>query len=194
MYARKGSTLKVVLTLTAIALVICFGIGGTIAWLMAKTDPITNTFTTSGLSIQLTETVPTNKTAKMVPGEVIPKDPSVTVFAKSENCYVFVQIVKDNGFDSFMTFSVAQGWEPIADGSNVYYRTVTYSETDNQNFPILDGNQVIVSTDVTKEDMADLTTDDLPTLSFTAYAIQSANLGEKTIAQIWEMAKGNATT
>ena len=193
MYARKGSTLKVVLTLTAIALLICFGIGGTIAWLMDDTETITNTFTTSGLSIQLTETVPTNQTAKMVPGEVIPKDPSVTVFAKSENCYVFVEIDASENFYDFMSFAVAQGWTPIAEDSNIYYRTVTYSDS-NQNFPILDGNQVIVSTDVTKENMADLTTDDLPTLSFTAYAIQSANLGTTNMEEIWEMAKGNATT
>ena len=193
MYARKGSNLKVVLTLTAIALIICFSIGGTIAWLMDDTDPITNTFTTSGLSIELTENKPTNNTAKMVPGAEIEKNPSVTVFAKSETCYVFVKIDKANNFDKFMSFGVAQGWTPIAEDSNIYYRTVTYSDS-NQNFPILDGNKVIVSPDVTKEDMETVTAGNEPTLTFTAYAIQSANLGEKTIAQIWEMAKGNEAT
>ena len=94
MYAKKNSGKKVFAMLLALALVIGCGIGGTIAWLMSNTGTITNTFTSSDLTITLTESKPDNQTAKMVPGAVIAKDPTVTVKGSSEDCYVFVKIEK----------------------------------------------------------------------------------------------------
>ena len=46
---------KVWLSAAAIALVLCCAVGGTLAWLSAKTDPINNTFTVGDISIQLAE-------------------------------------------------------------------------------------------------------------------------------------------
>jgi hypothetical protein len=189
MYAKKGSNLKIIATLLAIALVIGCGIGGTIAWLMDNSDTITNTFTASDLSITLTESKPDNETARMVPGAVITKNPTVTVEKKSEDCYVFVKIDKLNNFDTFMTFSLADGWLPVTGVNGVYYRQVAYNENNDQTFPILANNQVTVKPEITKDQMDNII--ESPKLAFTAYAIQSANLTETDIAKIWTMAQPN---
>ena len=47
---------KITLTVTALALVICVAIGATLAWLVDKTDDVTNTFTYGNIDITLTET------------------------------------------------------------------------------------------------------------------------------------------
>lgn len=66
-------------TVTAIlmfVLVLSFTIGGTLAWLTDTTEPVTNTFTYGDINITLAETT---EVYKMVPGNSISKDPSVTV-------------------------------------------------------------------------------------------------------------------
>jgi hypothetical protein len=193
MYAKKGSNLKVIATLLAIALVIGCGIGGTIALLQDQSGTITNTFTASNLTITLTETKPDNYTAKMVPGAVIEKNPKITVVGGSEDCYVFVKIEKSANFDTFMTFSVAEGWYQVPSTSGVYYREVQ-NVNANKEFSVLENNQVIVNRSITKADMENITDANAPTLSFTAYAIQSANLNTTNISEIWNMAKGNTAT
>lgn len=59
---------KVLISVTALALVICCAIGGTLAWLSTKTDPVVNTFTVGDIDIELSETT---KDYKMVPGNTI---------------------------------------------------------------------------------------------------------------------------
>ena len=193
MYAKKGSNLKVIATLLAIVLLIGCGIGGTIAWLQDKSGTITNTFTASDLSITLSENKPDDQTAKMVPGADIEKDPTVTVIKNSEECYVFIKIEKSANFDTFLTYTLADGWNAVPGNAGVYYREVASSAAD-QTFSILNGNKVTVKGTVTKADMNGITDITKPTLSFTAYAIQKANLGEEDIADIWVMAQPNQAT
>ena len=82
-------------TVTAIlmfVLVLSFTIGGTLAWLTDTTEPVTNTFTYGDINITLAETT---EVYKMVPGNSISKDPSVTVESGSEACWLFVKV--ENG-------------------------------------------------------------------------------------------------
>ena len=79
--------------LLAIAIVVVGVVAGTLAWLTDKTAPVTNTFTTSDIDIDLTET---EAEYKMIPGWSIDKDPTVTVKAGSEACYLFVKLVKSD--------------------------------------------------------------------------------------------------
>lgn len=90
---------KKVLSIVAVVLVLCCAIGGTLAWLTDKTDPVVNTFTVGDINIELKETT-TNY--KMVPGNTITKDPKVTVKANSEACWLFVKVEKSSNFDSFI--------------------------------------------------------------------------------------------
>ena len=183
------NTKKMVALLLALVLVLGCAIGGTIAYLMDKTTTITNTFTSSNVSIELNETKPAGKTEKMVPGLVIEKDPTVTVIANSEKCYLFVKVTKSANFDNFMTYDIREGWNQLKNGDTpvegVYYREVDTS-AENQNFPVLAaiGNYGSGAVAVKKEVTKTMMTKDFaaPTLSFTAYAIQFSHLESVTDA------------
>ena len=82
----KNKKKTLLMSLAAVLLVVS-GVFGTLAWLTDSTDSITNTFTVGNIDIDLTETLPTDRTAKMVPGHTIKKDPKVTVTAGS-NIYM----------------------------------------------------------------------------------------------------------
>lgn len=171
----------------ALAGVLCFGVAGTLAWLQDETVTVQNTFTTSGIDIELDEkdavlnssASQKEKSFKMIPGFTIDKDPKVTVKANSETCYVFVEVIESTSLDTYISYTVDSEWTnlELTDNSNeVYYRTVT-SSTSDQVFNVLSGNTVTVKNTVTDTQMKALSAADAvqPTLSFKAYAIQKAN-------------------
>lgn len=166
----------------ALVLVLTCVIGGTLAWLTDRTDPVVNTFTVGDINITLTETTGTEY--KMVPGNTITKDPTVTVKANSEACWLFVKVEKSGNFDDFMTYTMFDGWTALAGQAGVYYREVAATTAD-VNFAVLNGNQVTVKDTVTKEMMNELEEEGAtkPTLTFTAYAIQKDNFD--TPAAAW---------
>lgn len=168
---------KIAISIVAVALVLCCAIGGTLAWLTDKTDPVTNTFTVGDINIELKETT---SDYKMVPGNTIAKDPKVTVKANSEACYLFVKVTKSGNFDQFLTYAKADGWTQYEGTTDVWYRTVPASNA-NQEFEVLKDSKVTVKGTVTKEMMtsSDFTK---PTLTFKAAAVQTANL---TLAQAY---------
>lgn len=160
----KKKTLALVLALT---LLVAGVVGGTLAWLTDQTDEVKNTFTVGDINIGLAETT-TNY--KMVPGNTIAKDPTVTVKANSEACWLFVKVTESENLDTFITYAIAEGWTALPGVDGVYYREVPASAAD-QTFSVLAGNAVTVKDTVTK---AMLTADNFtnPTLTFKAYAIQ----------------------
>ena len=46
---------KATIAVTALLLVLCFAIGGTLAWLKDETKPVVNTFTYGDINIDLSE-------------------------------------------------------------------------------------------------------------------------------------------
>ena len=196
----KKKSLALVL---ALAMIVVCVVGGTLAWLIATTGSVTNTFTYGDINIKLEETDATvaedgsaTKEFKMIPGYTIAKDPKVTVLAGSEKCYLFVKVDKSTNFDTFMTYDMADGWTR-GDGtnipSNVYYREVAASTAD-QEFGVLANDKVTVSGDVTKTMLNDLTADTQPTLTFTAYACQYNNSNDTNFDAADAWAKVNPTT
>ena len=169
---------KKLTTVLAIVLVVALSVAGTYAYLTDKTGPVVNTFTVGNVNIDLTET--TGDSYKMVPSTPIHKDPKVTVKADSEACWLFVKVVKSDNFDDFMTYDMATGWTKLEEG--VFYRQVAASGT-NQDFAVLANDTVTVKSDVTKAMMDGLTDATRPTLTFTAYACQTA--GIDTAADAW---------
>lgn len=174
-------------------------IGGTLAWLTADGGSVTNTFTESDIEIELDETKPADKTAPMVPGWKIDKDPRVTVKADSEDCWLFVKITESTNpdLDAYISYAIAADWEIIQpedpNGVTVIGRKV-YKEDDTKTFDILGAgeytdpmgtdsvtiddfkitwgdNQVCVKPSVTEQMMEAISTSQ-PTLSFQAYAVQ----------------------
>ncbi len=167
----KKKTLALVLALTL--LVVCVATG-TLAWLTAKSEVVTNTFTTSDIKVKLEETTGTKY--KMIPGYTITKDPKATVLAGSEECYLFVKLDKSTNFDTYLEYIIADGWTKL-DGvtDTVYYRVV--DGTTNQigtAYSVLEDDQVNVKGTVTKEQMnaLDEAGTAKPTLTITAYASQ----------------------
>jgi len=177
---------KTFLMLLALVMVLGIAIGGTLAWLTATTSEVKNTFTPSNIDITLAETKPDNKTAKMVPGADIEKDPKATVLAGSEDCWLFVEITKSANFDNFMTYEVAGGWTLVEGTTNVYGRKVLAAD-QGKAFSILKDDKVTVKDNVTKEAMAALTAETYPTLTFKAYAVQLMKDSdtEFTAAEAW---------
>lgn len=175
---------KLVVAMLAVTLLIGCAIGGTVAWLTAKTDPVVNTFTYGDIDIELNETKPANREAKIIPGVDIEKNPKVTVKANSEACWLFVKVQETGTFvPGKVTYSIADGWTQ-GDGTtiptNVYYSEVGATTADTD-FAVLKGNVVTVSDSLTKEDIKSITTN--PTLTFTAYAVQKD--GFNTAAAAW---------
>ena len=114
---------KIALTLVCAILLVAASVMGTLAYLTATTDTVTNTFTvgkvsfvagagldeakvnTDGELLDTTDKVYTNaegqtlakrvtsNTYKLVPGHEYVKDPTVHMGTDSEDCYLFVKVV-----------------------------------------------------------------------------------------------------
>lgn len=179
---RRSVSGRLFVLMLALVLVLGCAVGGTVAWLVAKTDPVVNTFTYGDINITLTET--TGENYKIIPGVDIGKDPKVTVKAGSEACWLFVKVEEEGTFVADkVTYSIADGWTK-GDGTkiprNVYYRAVEAVTTDTD-FAVLKDNKIYVSEELTKGDIQSVTTQ--PKLTFTAYAVQKD--GIDTAADAW---------
>ena len=185
-HCRRGLGGKAVTAMLALTLVLAayWAVGGTAAWLAAKSDPIASTFTFGDINITLTETDPQEQPAKIIPGVDIRKDLRVTVQADSVDCWLFVRVKKAGTFvDGKVTYSMDDSWTK-GDGTRIpegfYYREVR-DVTADRVFHVLKGDKITVSKELTKEDIQNIT--DQPTLTFTAYAVQRE--GIDTAAEAW---------
>ena len=177
---RHSVSSKAFAAVLALALVLGCALGGTVAWLVANSDTVTNTFTYGDINIALTETKPVNREAKIIPGMDIEKDPKVTVKANSEACWLFVKVEEAGTFvGSKVTYSIADGWTALTGQPGVYYREVG-AVTADTGFYALKDNVVKVSDTLTKEDIKNITTK--PTLTFTAYAVQKDGIADAATA------------
>ena len=156
---------KAIVAVVALVLVLCCAMGGTLAWLVDSTTEVKNTFTYGDINISLWEhelnedglTLSTDVFTgeeqtgfKMIPGNKIEKDPTVTVKADSEASWLFVKIVESDNFDSFMEYSIATGWTALNDANadgvaddGIYYRTVDATTADTD-FAVLANDSVSV--------------------------------------------------
>lgn len=201
---RKSVSIKSAAILLTLVLVLSIVIGGTMAWLMDKTDPVTNTFTAGNIEITLIETKKpdgtvvdagvTDWSAQMIPGNTYEKDPVVTVIG-SENavdCYLFVKVEEVGNAQEYLnytfTFDADAEWKKYGEPTTVdettttiWYREVTAS-TDDQSWHLLTDDRVTVDGDaVTKNNM---TVAANAKLIFTAYAAQKDN---RKVDQAWKL-------
>ena len=187
---------KLVVAMLAVTLLIGCAIGGTVAWLTAKTDAVVNTFTYGDINITLDET--TGSSYKIIPGVDITKDPKVTVNPNSEACYLFVKITEENWpiftetdeTTKKVSYGIPTDWKPLAGETGVYYREVDAATANaGVSYYILKGDEtyphgvVTVSENLTKNEVNSITTTTQPKLTFTAYAVQKD--GFDTAAAAW---------
>ena len=185
-HCRRGPGGKAFTAMLALTLVLAayWAVGGTAAWLAAKSEPIVSTFTFGDINITLTETDHQEGPTKIIPGVDIPKDLKVTVKADSVDCWLFVRVEEAGTFvDGKVTYSIDDGWTK-GDGTRIpggfYYREVR-DVTADEVFHVLKDDKITVSKELTKEDIQNITTQ--PTLTFTAYAVQRE--GIDTAAEAW---------
>ena len=165
--------------------------GGSLAWLIDRTEAKVNTFTVGNIEMALEETT---TDYKMVPGCTIDKDPTVSVTAESEACWLFVKVEETNWSrfpdangtaKVFYSVDVQKGWIALNDHPGVYYREV--SAEDAQRGDAYDVNcNVTVSQMLTKAEVNSIAAGIQPRLSFTAYAVQ--RLGIDDAAAAWAAA------
>ena len=180
---RSLSLKKRILLIALLVLLMCSIVASvTFAWLWSQSDPITNTFTGSNLTISLAEEVGNGR--RLVPGDKIAKDPSVTVESGSEPCYLFIHTKGTNG-TTYFDITVDSGWNAYPNNDHYYYRTVG-DENDPpleeaETFYILEGESgediygadksngfITIKTSLTTTETASTNT----TLYFTAVAVQ----------------------
>ena len=179
---KARNRIKPLLTLCCALLLVAAGVFGTLAYLTG-TDTVNNTFTVGNVKITLDEAkVTTDGTPvegadrvkaneyHLLPGHTYTKDPTVTVKANSEACWLFVQVTESTDLKDFITYAIAEGWTALPGVDGVYYREVPASAAD-QTFSVLAGDAVTVKSDVTRT-MLETAKADAPTLTFQAYAIQ----------------------
>lgn len=177
---------KTIAMILAMIMMVVGLVGATLAWLTDKTSTITNTFTISNISVTLEETTGTEY--KMIPGYTIAKDPKATVVTGSEKCWLFVKVEKSTNFDTYMEYTMNDGWTLVEGTTDVYARKVE-SDSIGTAYSVLKNDQVTVKDTVTKDmmDAIDKQTVAKPTLKFTAYASQlhkNATV-EFTAVQAW---------
>ena len=176
---------KVLTIALCAAMLVAGSIAGTLAYLSMKTDTKANTFTAGNINIELEQATALD-TSKMVPGMTYTVNPVVTVKANSEKCWLFIKIEKTANFDTFLDYTVDDGWTPLKDSpedsleDGVYYREVGATTADTE-FAIIENNTVTADATLTKEDYDDLIAN--LDLNFTAYAVQ--RVGFDTAAAAW---------
>lgn len=108
----KKKTIVLIMSLTLVA---CLSIGATLAWLTSQTGTLTNTFTIGKIGLTLDEAEVSynrvedseNRTTSgnsyfVYNSAVLPKDPTVTIEADSEDCYVFMSCVQSESLKNFI--------------------------------------------------------------------------------------------
>ena len=164
--------------------------GGTLAFLYG-TQNVKNTFTYGDIQIDLEETDtgldpdqnPDTNQYPMLPGQPIHKDPKVTVYAGSLDSWLFVELTESWKFADYLSYTVADGWEPLEGVPGVFCRAVD-AMGESQTFPMIKDDLIYMKESVTLGQLATLTDADYPTLTIKAYAIQrSAAIEETATAQ-----------
>lgn len=208
MYAKKGMSGKAVALLLAIVLVIGCVAGGTIAYLIADSKTVTNTFVAGEIGELGLDESDDDKTYTVVPGVDINKDPTVSYTPATNNdigeVYIFVQVTDtpennrawtyDSATNKFVTtaglsWTVDSQWTYLAGSDNVFWMLAN-NAVENQ--AIIAGDTIDVPDTLTKETIT-AAANDATGLTFTAYAIQAAkdSNAKFTPDEAWTAVKPN---
>lgn len=157
--------------ITSLILVAFICVGVTLAWIVDSSNTVTNGFTVGKVQVTLSES--TGNSYKLVPGITLDKNPTATVKADSESCWLFIKIEKSGNPDTYITYDIENGWTSLDGYVGVYYREVEKSN-NNQTFAVLKNNTVKVKDTVTEEMLNSINA--TPKLNFSACAIQKSKV------------------
>lgn len=175
---------RVVVSAAVILALILAAAPATYSYLTASSGRIVNTFAGGAISLTLDEAKVdgngqatsdarvTENTYKVMPGVTLDKDPTVTVLAGSEECYVFLY-VDDPLAEEYFAIDYSSDWTAIASAGTstlyVYKSTIDASEEDVELTPIF--TQIEVSDSMTSDEIAELGE---VSVTIEAYAVQKA--------------------
>lgn len=199
---KRSISTKTFAILLAVMLIIGCMAGGTIAWLISTSNEVVNTFTYGDINIDLweheydatTNTLSTTEKTtavnsyKIIPGVDLKKDPTVTVEAGSEACWLFVKVETEGTFvTDKVKYTIDDSvWTALAGEPGVYYKSIDSITQENTDYNVLKDQKVIVENTLDKDDIKALTST-TAVLKFTAYAVQQD--GFATAALAWAEAK-----
>ena len=186
---------KVWITIVCAVCLVTASVSATLAALMARTDPVVNTFTVGKIKLTLDESavdelgtpiegadrVKSNE-YKLFSGGNYAKDPVVYVGGGSEDCYVFVKVengiadIEDKEGNTIAEQILANGWTQLED---VYYQTYKTTESDVS-------YQVFQEFTIGDFSVEELAAYENEKIIITAYAVQSTGLTGPEEA--WSMA------
>lgn len=198
-YEKKNSGKKSIALLLALVLLVGCVAGGTIAWLVTQTAPVTNTFVAGKIgTLTLKEDNETNASGKeyiVTPGEAISKDPKVRFSGATVDAYVFVEIQGNGWTYADGTYQTADGnlsfaidttvWKPVAGQTGVFYQEVA-ARGEIAGVEVIKDSTITVKNSINAENIETIVSA-AQTLSFKAYAIQKA--GSNDAAAAWTKLK-----
>ena len=178
-------------------LLVAGSVAGTLAYLTATAEAVTNTFTVGNITIALDEAqvneygeavAPAARVRensyKLVPGREYKKDPTIHVTKGIEACYLFVKIESNISgvvMDSVAAQLTANDWTLLT--GNVYYHDVVDASGE------LDDVDVAVFESFTVDAEADIADCNGKTIVVTAYAVQSHGFDDATDAWVGTFGK-----
>ena len=193
---KKSNKHKAFIAAVAVITVLILGaIPVTYSYLTASSETVINTFAGGAISLTLDEAkVDTDgnpldgelrvqeNTYKVIPGETLYKDPTVTVLEGSEVCYVYLYV--ENQLDEdYFTLNYSEDWIQIATTGTrtlyVYKTIVDASEGDVKLTPIF--TTVAVSGELTGEQIEAMGE---VMVNVQAYAIQAEGVDLATATQM----------
>ena len=192
--------MKKLLLILASTVVVLASVAGTLAWLTSSTATLDNTFTVGDLTITLEEPGwPEGGNPKIVPGSIVTKDPTVTLEAGSEACFVFMKVeigqtllsdaIQSIDYNAAWTRGTGTGTGGNGVPTNVYFRQEAAAPAERALTPLF--TTVTFKNTITGERLTQICEgyEGHPAegIKVTAYAIQSANLPAQTAASAWSM-------
>lgn len=150
---------KLVIAVVALSLALLCAIGGTLAFLVAQSNVVTNTFTYGTITLELSENNKADKDGleftNVVPGDELDKDPVITVVEGSETCYVYVLI--DNQLGDVATYNIGSAWIKVGEsGTKVLYRYNEIVDATDADKDLEVFTKLNFADDLVKEDVDDL--------------------------------------
>lgn len=193
---KKKSLVSV---LAAVCLIAVVGVGSTLAY-FTDSDAATNVVTMGHVDIELDEPQfsaenENNTIENVVPNQQITKDPTITVVAGSESCYLRAAIEISDSLTAeqaealLENINVGEDWVLSEDGY-FYFQNRVEKADDNQEIVLFD---TVVIPETWGNEVADLTFE----INITAEAIQADNFAPTEADGVingWYTSNGEAIT
>ena len=211
---------KVLIAVTAVALVAALSVYGTFAYLHME-QKITNTFTKGQVSITFEEEGgtpdkddPTIRNFDLVPGTSVTKNPKITVAANSLDSYLFIELeetIKPStlNFSDYIVYGATTTAQPISgvegatakwakvpgsSNKNVWYIKYTKTDADCVYTFLTDGANTPTDGKVTIVDFDQDAADALEDISLTVYSGAIQDTGFTNALAAWKELAGNDET